>query len=86
MCIRDSYNIQYHISFFQLHDKEPHTSQEQPNHQNQEMKRDTVYCSLQYYYSKDKIIPFEEVGQEVFFRGRKSVDLFLLDKMCIRDS
>ena len=45
------------------------------------MKCDTVYCSLQYYYSKDKIIPFEEVGQEVFFRGRKSVDSFLLDML-----
>ena len=41
----------------------------------------SVYCSLQYYYSKDKIIPFEEVGQEVFFRGRKSVDSFLLDML-----
>ena len=47
----------------------------------EKMKCDTVYCSLQYYYSKDKIIPFEEVGQEVFFRGRKSVDSFLLDML-----
>ena len=47
----------------------------------EKMKCDTVYCSLQYYYSKDKIIPFEEVGQEVFFRGRKSVDSYLLDML-----
>lgn len=37
----------------------------------EKMKCDTVYCSLQYYYSKDKIIPFEEVGQEVFFSWTK---------------
>lgn len=37
----------------------------------EKMKCDTVYCSLQYYYSKDKIIPFEEVGQEVFFVDEK---------------
>ena len=46
----------------------------------EKMKCDTVYCSLQYYYSKDKIIPFEEVGQEVFFSWtKKALIHFLLD-------
>ena len=45
----------------------------------EKMKCDTVYCSLQYYYSKDKIIPFEEVGQESFFVDEKVLIHFLLD-------
>lgn len=43
----------------------------------EKMKCDTVYCSLQYYYSKDKIIPFEEVGQEVFFVDEKVLIHFI---------
>lgn len=42
---------------------------------------DTVYCSLQYYYSSSKIVPFKEVNSEQFFHGRKEVDNFLLDML-----
>lgn len=42
---------------------------------------DTVYCSLQYYYSPSKIVPFKEVNTKQFFHGRKEVDNFLLDML-----
>ena len=42
---------------------------------------DTVYCSLQYYYSPNKIIPFKEVNEETFFQVRKEIDTFLLDML-----
>lgn len=47
----------------------------------QKNKCDTVYCSLQYYYSPNKIIPFKEVNEETFFQGRKEIDTFLLDML-----
>jgi len=53
-----NYNIQYHISFFQLHDKEPHTSQEQPNHQNQEMKQIFQMQDLTLHYEQNLILHF----------------------------
>lgn len=46
-----------------------------------EKQCDTVYCSLQYYYSPTKIIPFKEVETECFFHGRNEVDNFLLDML-----
>lgn len=42
---------------------------------------DTVYCSLQYYYSPSKILPFKEVETECFFQGRETINSFLLDML-----
>lgn len=42
---------------------------------------DTVYCSLLYYYSPNKIVPFKEVEKDTFFQNRKEIDSFLLDML-----
>lgn len=47
----------------------------------QEKQCDTVYCSLQHYYSPSRIVPFKEVETECFFHGREAVDNFLLDML-----